>query len=45
MEIHGDNVVCAGAGEEVGYQCASLSYPLAVSHHGLESGRLGGWLS
>lgn len=42
VEIHGDDVVSASAGQQVRDQGTGLSNPLAVSDLGLESRRLGG---
>lgn len=37
VEVHGNNVVGSGAGEEIRNQCAGLSNPLLVSGRGLEN--------
>jgi hypothetical protein len=42
MKIHSDDMIRASAGEEVSYQCTSLSYPLTVSDLGLEGWWFGG---
>ena len=44
VQVHGNDMVSAGACEEVGDQSTSLSNPLAISNLGLESRRLGGRL-
>lgn len=46
MQVHGDDVVSACAGEKVGDECAGLGDPLLVPGAGLETifrGLRGGW--
>ena len=37
VQIHGDDMVCPGAGEQVCYEGAGLGYPLLVAGAGLET--------
>lgn len=45
MKVHGDDMVCAGACEQISDQSASLSNPLSVSDLRLESRGFCRWLS